>query len=594
MSTRNFDSRVIVERLQNRNHARYTYEARARGQNMLPNPQTSNGNASMATLYQDGIQTVYDKGLLGGAYTIQQGGNYGIPLYIEPQQIIPPGKPSLLTISGGDQTLTVFFIEPVNTGGAPILHYEYSLDNGITYADTMKLSSPFVITGLSNGINYTVTLRARNTAGPGALSDGVQGMPISTPAAPINIASTAGNQQLSISFTLGSDGGSPITNYQYSITNGASYVTVSPPQTISPIIITGLVNGTTYSVKIRAINNIGFGEPSQTVTGTPGNNPSAPTLLSTLSSDSSVYVYFTAGSNGGSPITNYEYSLDTETSWNTIAPSDPFTPVLISGLINGTSYTVVLRAVNAVGVSSASNAITFIPVLDTIPSAVLYYNPNDLSSYSGSGSSVVNIGSGGVLTGTKSGAVTYQVGTGISRNIFNMTGTGYIAFGQYQFGGAFTVSGWVYPRDKSSINALIANAGSGQQPSGFKLGWNNWNANNLTMLYEGGNGSQGNSQSTLNNVVVYNQWQMLTYLVDTVNNLVFFLLNGVPVDTATYSNNIIVANVGTNNTAFRIGTFTDGSYGMNAELGELKIYTGLKSVSAIRAEYEATKSSFGL
>ena len=300
MSTRNFDSRVIVERLQNRNHARYTYEARARGQHILPNPQTSNGNASMATLYQEGTQTVYDKGLVGGIYTIQQGGVYGIPLYIEPTPITVPGKPTILTISGGNQTLTVFFIGPVNTGGAPLLQYEYSLDGGITYVDSQSLSSPFVIGGVTNGITYTVTLRARNTAGPGATSDSEQGIPVSTPAAPTGLVATAGNQELSISFTPGSNNGSAITNYQYSTTNGASYTSVSPAQTTSPILITGLVNGTTYSVKIRAVNGIGVGDASTTVTGTPGNNPAPPTVLTGLVSDSSVYVYFTAGSNGGS------------------------------------------------------------------------------------------------------------------------------------------------------------------------------------------------------------------------------------------------------------------------------------------------------
>jgi hypothetical protein len=593
MSTRNFDSRVIVERLQNRNHAKHVYEQRARGQPLLQNPQTANGNASMATLYQDGTQTVYNKGLVGGTYTSQQGGPYGVPLYILPPRGTIPGRPTILTVASGDQSLSVFFTANVNDGGLPVTYYDYSINNGITYTAVQTTASPITISGLINGAIYTVLLRAWNELGPSYPSDGVQGTPASTPAAPTNLSITSGNQQLSVSFIAGSNGGSAITNYQYSINNGTSYTSVSPSQTTSPIVITGLVNGTTYSIKIRAINTIGAGTPSATITGSPADLPSAPTILSSLVGDQSIYLYITAGSSGGSPITNYEYTLD-GSSWSALSPIDALTPIKITGLTNGTPYTIQVRAYTAIGVSPSSNSVSVTPQSGSSPTPVLYYDPNNSSSYSGSGSTLANIGSFGALDGTKSAGVSYVTGTGISRNVFNFDGNDYVSFGQYQFGTSFTISAWVYPRNKSSINGLVANVGSNQAPSGFKVGWNNWNSNNLTMLYEGGNGSSGNAQSTVNNTVVYNEWQYLTYIIDVTNQLVLFLRNGVPVDTASYSNNQIVANIGTNNPAFRIGTFTDGSYGMNAQLGYLKIYSGIRTVSEIEADFNASKSSFGL
>jgi hypothetical protein len=594
MSTRNFDSRVIVERLQNRNHSKHVYEQRARGQPLLQNPQTANGNASMATLYQDGTQTVFNKGLLGGNYTIEQGGPYGVPLYILPPSGTIPGRPSILTIASGDQSLTVFFIPNVNNGGLPLTQYDYSVDNGMTYTVAQTTSSPITITGLTNGIPYTVLLRAWNEIGPSFPSDAVQGTPATTPDAPTSLSVTSGNQQLSVSFSEGPNGGAAISNYQYSINNGGSYTTVSPAQTTSPIVITGLVNGTSYSVKLRAVNAIGAGAASSTVTGTPADVPSAPTILTTLSGNQSAYVYITNGTLGGSPITNYEYTLNGST-WIALSPADPLTPIEISGLTNGTTYNISVRAYTAIGSSPASNTVPVTPeAAGSVPTSVLYYDPNESSSYSGSGSTVANIGSFGALNGTKSGGVTYVTGTGISRNVFNFNGSDHISFGQYQFGSSFTISAWVYPRNKSSINGLLTNAGANQAPSGFKVGWNNWNSNNLTMLYEGGNGSTGNAQSTVSNTVVYDQWQYLTYIIDAANRLALFLRNGIPVDTASYSNNQIVANIGTNNPVFRIGTFTDGSYGMNAQLGYLKVYSGIRTVSEIQADYNASKSSFGL
>jgi len=593
MSTRNFDSRVIVERLQNRNHAKHVYEQRARGQPLLQNPQTANGNASMATLYQDGTQTVYNKGLIGGAYSSQLGGPYGVPNYILPPRGTIPGIPEILTVASGDQSLTVFFVPNANDGGLPVTYYDYSVNNGITYTAIDTTTSPITINGLLNGVIYTVLLRAWNELGPSYPSAGVQGTPSTTPDAPTNLSITSGNQQLSVSFTAAQNGGSPITNYQYSINNGSSYTSVSPSQTTSPILITGLVNGTTYSIKIRAVNAIGAGTESNTITGVPANLPSAPTILSSLSADQSVYLYITAGSSGGSPITNYEYTLD-GSSWTALSPADALTPIKIGGLTNDTVYTIQVRSYTDIGVSPASNSVSVTPQAGSVPTAALYFDPDNTSSYSGSGSTLSNIGSFGALNGTKSAGVSYVTGTGISRNVFNFNGSDYVSFGQYQFGTTFTVSGWVYPRNKSSINSLIANVGANQSPSGFKFGWNNWNANNLTMIYEGGNGSSGNSQASIANTVVYDQWQHLTYIIDVTNRLVFFLRNGVPVDTAGYSNNQIVANVGTNNVAFRIGTFTDGSYGMNAQLGYLKVYAGIRTVSEIEAEFNASKSSFGL
>ncbi len=114
------------------------------------------------------------------------------------------------------------------------------------------------------------------------------------------------------------------------------------------------------------------------------------------------------------------------------------------------------------------------------------------------------------------------------------------------------------------------------------------------MYYEGGNGSSGNAQASLENTVVYNTWQYLTYAIDTVSKIVVFLRNGTPVDTASYSTNQIVPGIGTDNAEFRVGTFTDGSYGMRAQLGYIKVLNGVTSVGDIQADYNASKASFGL
>ena len=107
--------------------------------------------------------------------------------------------------------------------------------------------------------------------------------------------------------------------------------------------------------------------------------PAAPTSLSATAGDGQATISFTAGSNGGSAITNYKYSTD-GTTYTALFPTDATTPITISGLTNGTSYTIYLKAVNTNGDSSASSSVSVTPVAPIISSGdsngpVVYFEP---------------------------------------------------------------------------------------------------------------------------------------------------------------------------------------------------------------------------
>ena len=89
------------------------------------------------------------------------------------------------------------------------------------------------------------------------------------PSEPSFLVATPGDQSASIAFTVETDGGTPITNYQYSINDGATYTAFSPAQTASPVIITGLTNGTTYDVRLKAVTALGVSDSSSSVSVTP-------------------------------------------------------------------------------------------------------------------------------------------------------------------------------------------------------------------------------------------------------------------------------------------------------------------------------------
>ena len=107
-----------------------------------------------------------------------------------------------------------------------------------------------------------------------------------TPAAPTSLVATAGDGQATISFTAGSSGASAIPDYEYSL-DGTTYSSIGA--TTSPVTVTGLTNGTTYSIYLRAVNTQGSGTASSSVSVTPvasntgggGDSSSSNTVIAT-------------------------------------------------------------------------------------------------------------------------------------------------------------------------------------------------------------------------------------------------------------------------------------------------------------------------
>ena len=85
------------------------------------------------------------------------------------------------------------------------------------------------------------------------------------PSAPTITSIIEGDTQLTIHYTapINIGNGGPILRYEYSLNNGI-YLPLPNNR-----IITGLTNGTTYGVRLRAVSGSGYGTPSATVNATP-------------------------------------------------------------------------------------------------------------------------------------------------------------------------------------------------------------------------------------------------------------------------------------------------------------------------------------
>jgi hypothetical protein len=198
-----------------------------------------------------------------------------------------PIAPTISSVTAGNTQLTLNFTAPTDNGGSTISDYEYSIDDGVNWISSGSTTSPITITGLTNATTYSVKLRAINTTGNGAAPiSATNGTPVATvPGAPTITSITAGNAQLSVSFTAPTDTGtSAISDYEYSTDNGATWTLTG--STTSPIVITGLSNGTTYQVKLRAKNTSGSGNPTAATSATPtapssGGGSSSPAVTPT-------------------------------------------------------------------------------------------------------------------------------------------------------------------------------------------------------------------------------------------------------------------------------------------------------------------------
>ncbi|MEY3076858.1 MAG: hypothetical protein RLZZ131_984 [Actinomycetota bacterium] len=124
--------------------------------------------------------------------------------------------------------------------------------------------------------------------------------------------------------------------------------------------VTGLTNGTAYYIKIYNFGSGTYARASDDVvmsgTITPATTP-GPTASGTSSmSDSRIDITWTAPSdNGGSAITGYliEYSATSATYNESITALASDTRLAITGLTNGLSYYVRIKALNSVGQGSA-------------------------------------------------------------------------------------------------------------------------------------------------------------------------------------------------------------------------------------------------
>ncbi len=175
-------------------------------------------------------------------------------------------------------------------------------------------------------------------------------------------------------FTSGSTyevalGGLGITGYEVRHrADGGTWPTTATSVTASPHTITGLTDGTTYEVQVRAQNAVGWSDWSDTQEETSGGlRPDAP-VLTVTPGNVKLDLSWTVPSGNGSAITGYniQYRVKTTNDWSQWTHTGTGTTATITGLTNDTAYVVRVGATNTNGSGSFSESVEASPASDSI------------------------------------------------------------------------------------------------------------------------------------------------------------------------------------------------------------------------------------
>jgi hypothetical protein len=351
---------------------------------------------------------------------------------------IPSSVPDLihdLICVPGRGACTLTWTIPDDNGSA-ITSYEvykkentnnmYILLSGVVIQSTSTDTKTTIISSLTNGIEVSFYIKAINDNGS-SISNIVTETPADVPTMNTIRAGHDLNNQATVEWTLGSNGGSNLIKYVITCTpfpvttkiiNNISTTATTVSKDITNILDTrtiitgddGLISQFTYTFSIKALNGIGFSQVITTDIIILGSIPIAPTkpTITTSALSGTLRVSFnyrgnintkvlshfiiSATSNTTPPVTITK-RIEYQTSMGTNLNNDFTVLSNFDNLTNGTSYTFTAQSCNILGDSPKSTssdpaipyAVPSTPIINNIifndRSATIYWTEPDKGGY---------------------------------------------------------------------------------------------------------------------------------------------------------------------------------------------------------------------
>jgi len=199
-----------------------------------------------------------------------------------------PSAPQSITLTAGSSQASVSWTAPADDGGTPVTSYtlQRATNSGFTtgvVTTTGLTGLSTTVTGLTNGTPYFFRVYAVNAVATAAstgsawrtAASSVTPAATTVPGAPTSPVASQQSPQSSTGLTLSwtapaSNGGSAITQYAIQYSTEPDMVTspVMTGSTATTYNINSLLNGATYYFRVAAVNAIGTGAYSSTVSAT--------------------------------------------------------------------------------------------------------------------------------------------------------------------------------------------------------------------------------------------------------------------------------------------------------------------------------------
>ena len=273
-------------------------------------------------------------------------------------------KPAGVSATGGDSQATIAWTE---VPGATSYNIYWSTTAGVTTANGTRISgvtTPYTLTGLTNGTTYYFVVTAVNTASSGT-GESAASAQVSCMADPVPTAVTATAGDLTATIAWAAVSGATSYNIYWSTTTGVTTANGTKiAGAATPYTLTGLSNGTTYYFVVTAINSKGESAVSTEASCTPIQP--VPTGASAAAGNGQVTVAWPAVT--GATSYNIYWSTTTGvTTANGTKIAGAATPYTLTGLTNGTTYYFVVTEVNGNGESTASTEVSATPTATPPP-----------------------------------------------------------------------------------------------------------------------------------------------------------------------------------------------------------------------------------
>ncbi len=268
----------------------------------------------------------------------------------------PPSAPRDLAGETGNGMVNLSWMPPSYYGPGGITYHLFR--NGtLIWSGTTEWHPD---TGLTNYVHYAYNVAASNSLGWGANSTGVVLTPVPSemrPTAPRDLAATAGNGNMTLTWTA------PLYSNASAISEYVIWIGTSPTHlaylynSSSPgCVLNGMTKGTTYYVKVWAINSAGQGTNSSTVPGTPFGAPEPPRGLAAIAGAANASLNWTTPTYIGPGALTYHVFRNGALVWSGTA-----NVYVDTGLTSGVHYTYTVSAGNSVGWGQNATAVHATP-----------------------------------------------------------------------------------------------------------------------------------------------------------------------------------------------------------------------------------------